>query len=167
MQYAESVLNFSRNCDYAMYVVDHLLDILTGNEHRKTSKYIEEMKNLRKGNYFKDFLTWMQLHTYIVHIKAVLYLVFVIRQILCSFLAQKIHNFAIFVPQSFPRVFECFLLRKKLRSGKFLLKFRGVISHRCTGAHAPAEILVHPSSERPFSLVHPSSEHCAPVLWKP
>jgi hypothetical protein len=32
-----------------MYVVDHLLDILTGNEHRKTSKYIEEMKNLRKG----------------------------------------------------------------------------------------------------------------------
>ena len=50
VQYAESVLNFSRNCDYAMYVVDHLLDILTGNEHRKTSKYIEEMKNLRKGN---------------------------------------------------------------------------------------------------------------------
>ena len=49
VQYAESVLNFSRNCDYAMYVVDHLLDILTGNEHRKTSKYIEEMKNLRKG----------------------------------------------------------------------------------------------------------------------
>ena len=36
VQYAESVLNFSRNCDYAMYVVDHLLDILTGNEHRKT-----------------------------------------------------------------------------------------------------------------------------------
>merc|ERR1712045_94457 len=48
VQYAESVLNFSGNCDYAMYVVDHLLDILTGNEHRKTSKYIEEMKNLRK-----------------------------------------------------------------------------------------------------------------------
>ena len=48
VQYAESLLNFSRNCDYAMYVVDHLLDILTGNEHRKTSKYIEEMKKLRK-----------------------------------------------------------------------------------------------------------------------
>merc|ERR1712066_620259 len=34
-------------------------DILTGNEHRKTSKYIEEMKNLRKedellDNAFKD-----------------------------------------------------------------------------------------------------------------
>merc|ERR1712223_2364719 len=59
VQYAESVLNFSRNCDYAMNVVDHLLDILTGNEHRKTSKYIEEMKNLRKedellDNAFKD-----------------------------------------------------------------------------------------------------------------
>merc|ERR1711899_105624 len=59
VQYAESVLNFSRNCDYAMNVVDHLLDILTGNEHRKTSKYIEEMKALRKedellDNAFKD-----------------------------------------------------------------------------------------------------------------
>ncbi len=31
-----------------MFIVDHLLDILTGNEHRKTSKYIEEQKNLRK-----------------------------------------------------------------------------------------------------------------------
>ena len=39
VQYAESILNFSRNCDYAMSIVDHLLDILTGNEHRKTSKY--------------------------------------------------------------------------------------------------------------------------------
>ncbi len=38
VQYAESILNFSRNCDYAMFIVDHLLDILTGNEHRKTSK---------------------------------------------------------------------------------------------------------------------------------
>jgi len=54
VQYAESVLNFSRNCDYAMYVVDHLLDILTGNEHRKTSKYIEEMKNLRKEDEILD-----------------------------------------------------------------------------------------------------------------
>ena len=54
VQYAESVLNFSRNCDYAMYVVDHLLDILTGNEHRKTSKYIEEMKSLRKEDELLD-----------------------------------------------------------------------------------------------------------------
>merc|ERR1712141_793084 len=54
VQYAESVLNFSRNCDYAMNVVDHLLDILTGNEHRKTSKYIEEMKALRKEDELLD-----------------------------------------------------------------------------------------------------------------
>ena len=37
-----------------MYVVDHLLDILTGNEHRKTSKYIEEMKTLRKEDELMD-----------------------------------------------------------------------------------------------------------------
>ena len=37
-----------------MYVVDHLLDILTGNEHRKTSKYIEEMKSLRKEDELLD-----------------------------------------------------------------------------------------------------------------
>ena len=37
-----------------MYVVDHLLDILTGNEHRKTSKYIEEMKSLRKEDELMD-----------------------------------------------------------------------------------------------------------------
>ena len=54
VQYAESVLNFSRNCDYAMYVVDYLLDILTGNEHRKTCKYIEEMKTLRKEDELMD-----------------------------------------------------------------------------------------------------------------
>lgn len=37
-----------------MYVVDHLLDILTGNEHRKTSKYIDEMKTLRKEDELMD-----------------------------------------------------------------------------------------------------------------
>ncbi|QQP35313.1 Uncharacterized protein FKW44_023493, partial [Caligus rogercresseyi] len=48
VKYAESIMNFGRDCDYAMFIVDHLLDILTGNEHRKTSKYIEEQKTLRK-----------------------------------------------------------------------------------------------------------------------
>merc|ERR550532_1218130 len=48
VQYAESILNFSRNCDYATFIVDHLLDILTGNEHGKTSKYVEEQKKLRR-----------------------------------------------------------------------------------------------------------------------
>ena len=41
-------MNFSRNCDYATFIVDHLLDILTGHEHRQTSKYLEQEKMLRK-----------------------------------------------------------------------------------------------------------------------
>jgi len=45
--YAESIKNFSKNCEYATFIVDHLLDILTGNEHKKTSKYVEEQKCLR------------------------------------------------------------------------------------------------------------------------
>ena len=45
--YAESIKNFSKNCEYATIIVDNLLDILTGNEHKKTSKYIEEQKLLR------------------------------------------------------------------------------------------------------------------------
>ena len=48
VSYAESIKNFSRNCEYATYIVDHLLDILTGDQHRKTSKYIEEQKMLRE-----------------------------------------------------------------------------------------------------------------------
>eukprot|EP00090_Calanus_glacialis_P046975 TRINITY_DN949_c0_g1_i1.p1 TRINITY_DN949_c0_g1~~TRINITY_DN949_c0_g1_i1.p1 ORF type:complete len:644 (-),score=181.07 TRINITY_DN949_c0_g1_i1:103-2034(-) len=47
VSYAESIKNFSRNCEYATFIVDHLLDILTGDQHRKTSKYIEEQKLLR------------------------------------------------------------------------------------------------------------------------
>ena len=45
--YAESIKNFSKNCEYATFIVDHLLDILTGNEHKKTAKYIEEEKTVR------------------------------------------------------------------------------------------------------------------------
>ncbi len=37
-----------------MFIVDHLLDILTGNEHRKTSRYVEEQKNLRKEDELLD-----------------------------------------------------------------------------------------------------------------
>ena len=54
VQYAESILNFSRNCDYAMFIVDHLLDILTGNEHGKTSHYITEQKMLRREDELLD-----------------------------------------------------------------------------------------------------------------
>ena len=48
VSYAESIKNFSRNCEYATFIVDHLLDILTDQQHRKTSKYIEEQKLLRQ-----------------------------------------------------------------------------------------------------------------------
>merc|ERR1719244_2236674 len=48
VSYAESIKNFSRNCEYATFIVDHLLDILTDQQHRKTSKYIEEQKLLRE-----------------------------------------------------------------------------------------------------------------------
>ena len=47
VSYAESIKNFSRNCEYASFIVDHLLDILTGSEHNKTTKYIEEQKMIR------------------------------------------------------------------------------------------------------------------------
>jgi len=45
--YAESIKNFSKNCEYATFIVDHLLDILTGSEHKKTTKFIEEEKSVR------------------------------------------------------------------------------------------------------------------------
>ena len=44
---------------------------------------------------------------------------------------------------------------------------RGVVRHGCTGAYAPAEILVHPSSERPFSAVRPSSERPYRLCTRP
>ena len=50
--YAESIKNFSRNCDYASIIVDNLLDILTGSQHSKTTKYIEEQKSLRVEEMF-------------------------------------------------------------------------------------------------------------------
>jgi len=48
VSYAESIKNFSRNCEYATVIVDHLLDILTDQQHRKTSKYLEEQQLLRE-----------------------------------------------------------------------------------------------------------------------
>merc|ERR1719336_164651 len=48
VSYAESIKNFSRNCEYATFIVDYLLDILTDQQHRKTSKFIEEQKMLRE-----------------------------------------------------------------------------------------------------------------------
>ena len=52
VSYAESIKNFSRNCEYATFIVDNLLDILTGAQHSKTTKYIEEQKGLREEEKF-------------------------------------------------------------------------------------------------------------------
>ena len=52
VSYAESIKNFSRNCEYANFIVDNLLDILTGAQHSKTTKYIEEQKSIREEERF-------------------------------------------------------------------------------------------------------------------
>ena len=38
----------SLNCEYASFIVDNLLDILTGQQHSKTRQYIEEQKSIRE-----------------------------------------------------------------------------------------------------------------------
>lgn len=48
VQYAESILDFAKDCDYTLTMVDDLLDILTGGDHRKTKKFIEEKRKLRE-----------------------------------------------------------------------------------------------------------------------
>jgi len=44
----QSILNFSRNYDYTDFIGDHLLDVLTDNQHRASSRYVEEEKKLRE-----------------------------------------------------------------------------------------------------------------------
>lgn len=48
VQYAESILDFAKDCDYTLTMVDDLLDILTSGDHRKTKKFIEEKRKLRE-----------------------------------------------------------------------------------------------------------------------
>ncbi|XP_029172830.1 bromodomain-containing protein 7 isoform X1 [Nylanderia fulva] len=48
VQYAESILDFAKDCDYTLTMVDDLLDILTGGDHRKTKKFIDEKRKLRE-----------------------------------------------------------------------------------------------------------------------
>jgi len=52
VSYAESIKNFSKNCEYANFIVDNLLDILTGAQHSKTNKFIEEQKSIRAEESF-------------------------------------------------------------------------------------------------------------------
>lgn len=47
VQYAESILDFAKDCDYTLRLVDNLLDLLTGGEHSKTKKVLEEKKKLK------------------------------------------------------------------------------------------------------------------------
>lgn len=48
VQYAESVQDFVKGCDYAEHLVDSLLDLLTGGEHSKTKTTIEEGKRFKE-----------------------------------------------------------------------------------------------------------------------
>lgn len=48
VQYAESIQDFVKDSDYASQLIDSLLDLLTGGEHSKTKKILEENKNLRE-----------------------------------------------------------------------------------------------------------------------
>lgn len=43
-----SILNFAKDCDYTLTMVDNLLDILTGGDHRKTKKVLEERRRYRE-----------------------------------------------------------------------------------------------------------------------
>uniref|UniRef100_A0A1B6GUL2 Bromo domain-containing protein n=2 Tax=Cuerna arida TaxID=1464854 RepID=A0A1B6GUL2_9HEMI len=47
-QYAESILNFAKDCDYTLTMVDNLLDLLTGGDHRKTKRVLEERRKFRE-----------------------------------------------------------------------------------------------------------------------
>ncbi|ENN80435.1 hypothetical protein YQE_03139, partial [Dendroctonus ponderosae] len=47
VQYAESVQDFVKGCDYAECLVDSLLDLLTGGDHSKTKTSLEEGKRLK------------------------------------------------------------------------------------------------------------------------
>lgn len=48
MQYAESIMNFVKDSDYTTHLVDSLLDLLTGGDHSKTKKTLEDNKKLRE-----------------------------------------------------------------------------------------------------------------------
>lgn len=48
VQYAESILDFAKDCDYTLTMVDDLLDILTNGDHRKTKKFLEEKRRLKE-----------------------------------------------------------------------------------------------------------------------
>ncbi|XP_015910234.1 bromodomain-containing protein 7 [Parasteatoda tepidariorum] len=48
LQYADSLTSFARDSDYVMNMVDNLLDTLTGGEHSRTVKILEEKRLMRE-----------------------------------------------------------------------------------------------------------------------
>lgn len=48
VQYAESILDFAKGCDYTITMVDDLLDILTNGDHRTTKKILDEKRRLKE-----------------------------------------------------------------------------------------------------------------------
>nr|CAG4638384.1 EOG090X04G3 [Cyclestheria hislopi] len=44
VQYAESILDFVRDCDYALHIADDLLNLMTHGEHSTIAKILEEKK---------------------------------------------------------------------------------------------------------------------------
>lgn len=43
-----SFSDFAKDCDYTLHMVDNLLDLLTGGDHGKTKKVLDEKKMLRE-----------------------------------------------------------------------------------------------------------------------
>ncbi|RXG60874.1 Bromodomain-containing protein 7 [Armadillidium vulgare] len=48
IQYAESICDFSRDCDIAMHLVDELLDVLTQSQHSRTKAFIEDRRRIQQ-----------------------------------------------------------------------------------------------------------------------
>lgn len=50
VQYTESLLDFAKDHEFTVYMVDSLLDIMTGGEHSKTKKVLDERKQVSTTN---------------------------------------------------------------------------------------------------------------------
>ena len=48
VQYAESILDFVRDCDYALHIADDLLNLMTHGEHASVAKVIDDKRKLQQ-----------------------------------------------------------------------------------------------------------------------
>lgn len=46
--YAESILDFVRDCDYALHIADDLLNLMTHGEHSAVSRILEEKRRIHQ-----------------------------------------------------------------------------------------------------------------------